>query len=116
MTDTKLVNVKVKYIRPKYNNLKEWINNPNNIYIGRKGCVFVDGQRFPPKDSIWCNPFTVKQYTREQAIEKYRLYITEKIKNEHLENELEKLKGKTLGCWCYPEKCHGNILLELLEK
>ncbi len=25
------------------------------------------------------------------------------------------MKGKNLGCWCAPEPCHGNILLELLS-
>lgn len=112
---TKLVNVKVQYIRPKYANLKEWMQDSNNVYIGRKGCVFIDGARFPPKDSIWCNPFTIKQYTRGQAISLYKTYIVEKIKKEHLEDELKKLKGKTLGCWCCPEKCHGNVLLELIK-
>ena len=34
-----VVNVKVKYIRPKYQNLSEWINDPNNEYIGRASIV-----------------------------------------------------------------------------
>jgi hypothetical protein len=42
-----VVNCKVKYIRPEYNNLKEWMNNPNNVYIGREGVVFIDKKRFP---------------------------------------------------------------------
>jgi hypothetical protein len=42
-----VVNCKVQYIRPKYNNLKEWMNDPNNIYIGRGGVVFIDKKRFP---------------------------------------------------------------------
>lgn len=25
-------------------------------------------------------------------------------------------QGKTLGCWCSPKKCHGDILVELIEK
>ncbi len=29
---------------------------------------------------------------------------------------LHKLKGKRLGCWCHPDKCHGDILVELLEE
>ena len=36
---TKIVNVKVSNIRPKYQNLKDWIEDKNNIYIGRK---FID--------------------------------------------------------------------------
>ena len=28
-------------------------------------------------------------------------------------NDLDELKGKTLGCWCKPNNCHGDILIEL---
>jgi hypothetical protein len=30
--------------------------------------------------------------------------------------QLRELKGKELGCWCKPNKCHGDILLELIDK
>jgi len=30
--------------------------------------------------------------------------------------ELLKLKDKNLGCWCHPEPCHGDVLLELINK
>ena len=33
-----------------------------------------------------------------------------------MREELNKLKGKNLGCWCYPEKCHGDVLIELINK
>mgnify|MGYP001555401115 CR=1 FL=1 len=39
---TEVVNVRVLYIRPKYQNLKEWTNDPENLYIGRKGIVMID--------------------------------------------------------------------------
>jgi len=43
-----VVNCKVKYIRPKYNNLKEWFDDyENNYYIGRAGIVFINKERFP---------------------------------------------------------------------
>lgn len=113
---TTVVNIKVTNIRPKYQNLNEWINEPNNVYIGRKGVVFIDGKRFPPTDSIWCNPYKISKYSRDEAIEKYEKYITDKIKTEHLEEEFIKLKGKTLGCWCKPEKCHGDVLVKILNK
>ncbi len=130
----KIVNVKVANIRPKYNNLKEWMDDENNIYIGRKGIVFIDGIRFPKKDSLWCNPFKIPKSSKEsktsderernEVLEKYKVYIknklslssSEEIEGEKLINELLKLKGKTLGCWCKPEKCHGDILIELIKE
>jgi hypothetical protein len=28
-------------------------------------------------------------------------------------DRLPELKDKTLGCWCKPEKCHGDVLAEI---
>lgn len=107
----KVVCVKVDKIRPKYNNLEIWMNDPNNVYIGRRGIVFIDKVRFPKEDSIWANPFKIdKDGNRDEVIEKYRKYILGK---PELLNRLSELKGKTLGCWCSPEPCHGDILKEL---
>ena len=113
-----IVNCKVQYIRPKYNNLKEWTNDEQNIYIGRKGVVFIDNIRFPQNSSNFANPYKIgKDGTREEILVKYKNYIVNKLENNmDLILELISLKGKNLGCWCYPEMCHGHILLELIDK
>ncbi len=55
-----VVNVKVANIRPiGYENLQQWIADPNNIYIARRGVVFVNGVRYPSQDSKCANPFPV---------------------------------------------------------
>lgn len=112
-----VVNCKVKYIRPEYNNLQDWMNDENNIYIGRRGVVFINKNRFPEKSSNFANPYKIgKDGTREEVLEKYKEYIINKINNNpELMRELNSMKGKKLGCWCFPERCHGNILLELIE-
>ena len=113
---TNIVNVKVAYIRPKYHNLKEWIYGPNNVYIGRGRIVFIDGKRFPEYNSIWANPFKVEN-NREDVITQYELYIRRKINSDdNIKRLLLDLKGKTLGCWCKPNSCHGDILLKLIEE
>ena len=118
INNTTLVNGRVANIRPKYNNLKEWMEDENNVYIGRRGIVFVDGVRFPQTDSVWANPFKVNskdgKSNRDEVIEKYKTYIINKIKTENL--DLSILKGKTLGCWFVPERCHGHILIYLIPK
>jgi len=113
-----VVNCKVKYIRPAYNNLEEWIADDNNYYIGRSGIVFIDNKRYPTKSSVFANPYKIgKDGTREEVILKYKEYLINKLDNDDdLVNELISLKGKHLGCWCYPEYCHGNVLLELIDK
>jgi hypothetical protein len=112
-----VINCKVKFIRPKYQNLKQWTEDINNVYIGRRGIVFIDNERFPKKDSPFCNPFKMgKNSSRDEVIKKYKEYILIKIEKEpELKNELILMKGKNLGCWCHPESCHGDILLELIN-
>lgn len=113
-----VINIKVANIRPKYKDLAEWMGDPNNVYIGRKGIVFINGERYPKQDSIWHNPFKIDSiHDRNYVIQQYEIYIRNKInENSQLKQELLKLKGKNLGCWCSPEKCHGDILLKLIEE
>lgn len=126
---TKVVNCRVKYIRPKYDNLKEWIEDPLNYYIGRQGIVFipynfndtVKKQRFPNSNSIFSNPFTIKKTgSRERSIQLFEDYIIKKIEKNNLYVTLLSLKGKRLGCWCkVPGKnisCHGDIIIKLLNR
>jgi hypothetical protein len=118
MEATHVVCVKVKDIRPKYKNLKDWMDDPNNIYIGRKGIVFIDGVRFPKRDSIWCNPYKINSTNdRSSVLKLYREHIISKLnRGEISSEELFSLKGKNLGCWCHPESCHGDIIIELIKE
>lgn len=74
-----------------------------DVYIGR--------------GSIWGNPFTVEKYGRDGCIDKYEHYIRDKLRNNpELRQELQKLEGKVLGCFCKPKRCHGDILVKILEE
>ncbi len=118
-TQTQVINVCVGNIRPEYNNLSEWMKNKEeHVYIGRKGVVFIDGVRFPLYDSLWANPYKISDsQPREKVLELYLEHIENKIKSDNLlVKELLKLKGKKLGCWCKPECCHGDILINLIKK
>lgn len=71
-----------------------------DVYIGRP--------------SVWGNPFHVgEDGTRVEVIEKYREWVQEQ---PYLMDKLHTLKGKTLGCWCKPKACHGDVLVELIEE
>ncbi len=116
-----VVNVKVKFIREEgYSNLKTWMEDANNVYVGRGRVVFLtkEGPSFPPKDSTFCNPFKVgKHGTREEVIAKFKAYMENRIQQDpELKAELLALEGKRLGCWCKPDACHGDVLLELIQK
>lgn len=80
---------------------------PFDVYIGRSG----KGEK-----SLWGNPYSIKEYGREECLNLYRRYIFDRLTNEiGLSEELRKLKGKTLGCFCKPQPCHGDILVEMME-
>ena len=103
-----VVNVKVKFLRKQgYNNLKDWLKDPNNVYIGRAN-RFVEGAY----ESKWKNPFSVKKYGRKGCINKYKEYLY----SSDLIKDIDELRGKNLGCWCVPEGCHGDILMEAMAE
>ena len=65
---------------------------------------------------MWANPFKPGDHTREQCVELYREYIRKRLEEEpSLRQELAKLRGMRLGCWCKPESCHGDVLAELAD-
>lgn len=69
---------------------------------------------FIGRGSKWGNPFIIgRDGTREEVIEKYRIYL---MSNKDLLNDLHELRGKALGCYCKPLPCHGDVLLELLDE
>lgn len=112
-------NVKVAHIRPQYKNLKDWMADDNNVYIGRGRIVFIDGARYPKKHSMWANPYIIGVHgTRDEVLQKYESYIRNEIvqRGPLILHFLLKIKGKNLGCWCHPDKCHGDILLKIIEE
>jgi hypothetical protein len=79
-----------------------------HVYIGR------ENPHNSLAASIWANPFEVTtDQTREEAIARYRDYI---LNSPELMAKLPNLMGKTLVCWCKPEACHGDVLVDLLHE
>lgn len=116
---TRVENVRVKNIRPKgYHDLSKWCEDPDNKYIGRAGVVFVKTsqgkKRYPPRSSIWANPYKLKNYSRKTSLKLYRKHILKQIAKDPKLYDIEQLRGKTLGCWCHPDPCHGDVLCEIL--
>lgn len=93
---------------------------PYDVYIGRG------------RDQMhWGNPFThmsvslasVQVASREEAIQCFKDWIEGKAhqdvqpeRRKWMLEHLSELKGKTLGCFCSPKGCHGDVLAELAEK
>jgi hypothetical protein len=72
---------------------------PYDVYIGRPG--------------PWGNPFVLgKEDQRADVIAKYREWLMEQPR---LLAVVPELRGLTLGCWCAPKPCHGDVLAELAD-
>jgi hypothetical protein len=85
-------------------------SNPNDVYIGR----YHPGRPFFP-GSRWRNtyredsPSLKRDGARDEVIEKYRQRL---LGRPDLLAHLPELKGKRLGCWCKPKRCHGDLLAD----
>ena len=77
---------------------------PHEVYIGRQ-------TRNGWRKSKWSNPFRLtRDGDRDLVIEMYRRWL---LQQPDLLAALPELHGCDLICWCAPEACHGDVLLEL---
>ncbi len=64
--------------------------------------------------SKWANPFTRGEGEPIRVlVARYRAYVTAR---PDLMDALGELAGKTLGCWCVPRPCHGDVLVALFKE
>ena len=82
-----------------------------DVYIG--DAVKRGGWDLP--DSEWRNPYiyeTTKNYLAD--LQRYEMYL--RTERPDLMARLPELYGKTLGCWCKPGPCHGDVLEYLVKE
>ena len=66
------------------------------------------------RNTEWGNPFEMgKDGDRDTVCDSYEMFFPRKFS---LHNRLDELKGKVLGCWCYPARCHGMYLVAKIEE
>jgi len=82
--------------------LIQWAKmNGLHVYIGR--------------GSKWGNPFEIgKDGDREYVIDSYCFHYLPR--KQSLIDALPELDGKVLECYCVPERCHGEVLIETLRR
>ena len=79
-----------------------------DVYIGRAG---------RGKNGYFGNPFTLKKgQPKGSTLEQYKEYFYNRIKTDpKFKKKIHQLKDKTLGCFCKPHPCHGDIIVEYLN-
>ena len=87
--------------------------NPCDFVIGRNG----NGTVSPvPEQGFLGNPFSVTKYGRNKCIALFKSYFLDRIeKDPEFRTAVLALRGKTLGCFCKPKACHGDIIKEWLD-
>lgn len=79
-----------------------------DVYIGRAG----RGEK-----GSFGNPFSMKQFGREGCIKKFEEYFLNRVRDDLVfRDKVLKLRGKKLGCFCAPRRCHGEIIVAWLEQ
>ena len=82
-----------------------------NIYKGKY-------DKYIGRPSPLGNPFVIgKDGTREEVIEKYAVWLDNKIFRGEISDEyLAEYSGKRLGCFCAPQPCHGDVIKDRSDK
>jgi hypothetical protein len=77
-----------------------------DVYIGRG------------RGSIFGNPYRIaNESDRDEIIRQFERYFLERIeRDETFRQAVIKLQGKSLGCFCKPAKCHGDIIADWLDR
>ncbi|HVW40896.1 MAG TPA: DUF4326 domain-containing protein [Amycolatopsis sp.] len=90
-----------------HRHLVPWLLDRDLItYIGHRG------NRHAWPESDFANPFVKEaKLDREAMVRHYREYL------EGRPDLLRRLRagelaGRALGCWCAPQPCHGDVLLD----
>ena len=95
---TRIINLKITKVSNKDN------GDSYDIYIGR--------------GTLWGNPYQMgKEGTRDEVIVKFAYDFEKRFLKlpEKFDENIERLRGKTLGCHCKPAACHGDVIANYLN-
>ena len=95
---TRIINLKITKVSNKDN------GDSYDVYIGR--------------GTLWGNPYQMgKEGTRDEVIAKFSYDFERRFLKlpEKFDENIEKLRGKTLGCHCKPAACLGDVIANYLN-
>lgn len=75
----------------------------NNTEVGKRGWLG--------------NPYPLSDYSREESIQLFKEdFLNKWEENEKFREEVKKLAGSKVGCYCKPKDCHLEIIQKKLRK
>jgi hypothetical protein len=83
--------------------------DPQYVYIGRAG---------KGMSGDFGNPIVLERESdRDKVLQEYRIYLEKRVEEDvDFRTKVMDLRDKTLVCFCKPKPCHGDILVEMVEK
>lgn len=82
-------------------------------------CDIYIGRSYPGRTrSYWANPFSAKTYGLETSLVLYEEYVRKLLANDPalLYTQLGPLRHKRLGCSCGLRRCHGEVLIKIINE
>ena len=88
------------------------------VNIRKESCDVYIGRAGHGKDGYFGNPFRLDaEMARGGTLDRYRKYFYHRLStDEEFRRRIGELQGKTLGCFCKPNPCHGDIIKEYLDR
>lgn len=90
-----------------------WTRDEHFVYIGRKREGMHFGNPFSARPMSLAE---VKVGSREESIDAFRDWLdgqahqeVEPERRKWILDNMWRLKGKTLVCFCHPKDCHGDV-------
>lgn len=84
-----------------------------NIYKDRDYDEYI-GRAGKGHPGYFGNPYSAG--TRDENVKMYKAYFNARIKTDPVfKQRVLSLKGKKLGCFCKPLKCHGDVIADYLN-
>ena len=85
----------------------------NEVYIGRGGTLDLGNPIARGRDCPVCG---MVHHDNGSTLPCYKQYLSDRLITDAPFKELVKsLQGKTLMCFCKPNPCHGDVLVEATE-
>jgi len=98
-------------------NVSEVPESEVDVYVGRGR-----GQKHmlntEPRTRGWLgNPYRLEEHgTRDEVVVQFAVAFARKmLANDDFEEAVNTLEGQTLGCWCAPKACHGDVIATYLN-
>lgn len=83
-----------------------WMHDSKYVYIGRAGAGFA---------GTWGNPYVLRfEKHRDKILELYTWWLSRQDA-EYLA-KMDSLWGKTLVCFCKPKACHGDVIVDYVDR